>query len=376
MHASGFDPSQVTYGILLDELGKAGDLDRAFSELEVLKSKGIKPNVVLMSSIINSCGKHGRLDRGFQLYKTMAESAEPRDWPNSVTCSSLIDASLKNNEIDKAFTVLREMRARDVPLTEVTYTSIISELTKLNGLGRLEEVPWLEGEPTPRGMRAAGVAVGVVTYNALISAFASNGDIKKAIDALLAMQADRIQPNIISYNMLIKACHASKDPTATSVAEEIFSQMQQRTNHFATYVEPNEMTFQRLMQMHCDTNANATRVFELKARMDEMGIEPSVYSLRACAMAASSLNNPTLGLKVLQEIRDLNSNTLGGGDGSKFDYKSWKAVLDCILRNIDYSVPIIPVPRGVPSEEATDKVSLLRVLRAEIDKHRPLRIKL
>jgi pentatricopeptide repeat protein len=51
--------------------------------------------------------------------------------PNSITCSSLIDLTLKNNDIDKAFEVVRYMRDRKLTLNEVTYTSLICELTRL-----------------------------------------------------------------------------------------------------------------------------------------------------------------------------------------------------------------------------------------------------
>jgi pentatricopeptide repeat protein len=55
--------------------------------------------------------------------------------PNSITCSSLIDASLKNGDINRAFIVLHDMRSRGLRPTEVTYTSIITELSKLGSKG-------------------------------------------------------------------------------------------------------------------------------------------------------------------------------------------------------------------------------------------------
>jgi hypothetical protein len=45
---------------------------------------------------------------------------------------------------------------------------------------------------------------------------------------------------VITYTSLLKACGIN----------EIFSQMQQKTNHFSNTVEPTELTFQRLMQAH------------------------------------------------------------------------------------------------------------------------------
>ena len=69
----------------------------------------------------------------------MLNSPEEEDRPNSITCSSLVDACLKAGKVAKAFAVVQDMRSRKVPLTEVTYTSLITELTRLKQLDRILE---------------------------------------------------------------------------------------------------------------------------------------------------------------------------------------------------------------------------------------------
>ena len=131
--------SSYTYSSLLHGLGKMGDLARAFEVLDKMKLGGIRPNVVTMSSLVYSCGKHGKLDRAIQIYREMLHSPEEEDRPNSITCSSLVDACLKAGKVAKAFAVVQDMRSRKVPLTEVTYTSLITELTRLKQLDRILE---------------------------------------------------------------------------------------------------------------------------------------------------------------------------------------------------------------------------------------------
>ena len=116
-----------------------GDLARAFEVLDKMKLGGIRPNVVTMSSLVYSCGKHGKLDLAIQIYREMLRSTDEEDRPNSITCSSLVDACLKAGKVAKAFAVVQDMRARKVPLTEVTYTSLITELTRLKQLDRILE---------------------------------------------------------------------------------------------------------------------------------------------------------------------------------------------------------------------------------------------
>lgn len=119
-----------------------------------------------LSSLVHSCGRHGLLDKAFSLYEAMRRSPNPADRyslqrvllllvitcgaslnacsssrrPNSITCSSLVDSCLKADDVDRAFLVLRHMRREGIPLTEVTYTSLISELTRLKELDRIVEV--------------------------------------------------------------------------------------------------------------------------------------------------------------------------------------------------------------------------------------------
>ena len=63
-------------------------------------------------------------------------------------------------------------------------------------------------------------------------------------------QDEGIHPDVITYTSLLKACGINGRDGTVLLAEEIFSQMQQKTNHFSNTVEPTELTFQRLMQAH------------------------------------------------------------------------------------------------------------------------------
>ena len=150
MHKEGLAPTEITYSSLLHGCGAAGDIKRAFQLLDLMKTKGIRPNVVTMSSIIHSCGKFGHLDLAFSLYHEMLNSsssgAESDQYsPNSITCSSLLDICLKAGQVERAFGVISDMRERCIPLTEVTYASLITELTRLGQLNRILEV--FLGEP-------------------------------------------------------------------------------------------------------------------------------------------------------------------------------------------------------------------------------------
>jgi hypothetical protein len=143
------------------------------------------------------------------------------------------------------------------------------------------------------------------------------------------MQTEGIEPDVITYTSLLKACGINGGYGTVVLAEEIFAQMQQRTNHFSNYVEPTELTFQRLMQVHLRAHAheggqhphavvNTKRIWELLDDMLRRGLKPGVSSYRSCVKAAVFEGDVEKGLALLIVIR--NQTRMG------FDFKSWQAV--------------------------------------------------
>ena len=78
--------------------------------------------------------------------------------------------------------------------------------------------------------------------------------------------------------------------------------MQQKANHFSNYIEPTELTFSRLMQVHLACGGSE-RVWELFHEMKDRGISPSVYSYQTCFRAAMNARSVERAVVVLDEIR-------------------------------------------------------------------------
>ena len=163
-------------------------------------------------------------------------------------------------------------------------------------------------------MKIAGIQADTATYNTLINACAAIGDVERAMDTVENMQSDGVAPDVITYTSLIKAfaisCsreewimrNNSKLISYAVQAESLFTEMQQKANHFSKYIEPTELTFSRLMQVHLACG-NTTRIWELFSLMKSRGISPSVYSYRTCFQAAYETQNIEKALVVLDEVR-------------------------------------------------------------------------
>jgi pentatricopeptide repeat protein len=156
-------PTEITYSLVLHGLGRSGELEKVDRVLQVMKSEDMRPNVVTMSSLIDSFGRLGHFEKALFLFKEMQNSNDLSNRymilmnsiffyfsifislyffqsPNSITFSSVIDICLKANQIDLALQMVREMKQSHIPLNEVTYTSLITELTRLRGLDRIFEI--------------------------------------------------------------------------------------------------------------------------------------------------------------------------------------------------------------------------------------------
>ena len=116
------------------------------------------------------------------------------------------------------------------------------------------------------------------------------------------MQEDGIPPDVITYTSLIKACALQGDDGATEIAEGLFLSMQQRTNHFSSYIEPTELTYSRLMQANLACG-NIERVWQLFELMRIRSIFPSVYAYRSCMNAATQAKDIERGFLVLSQLR-------------------------------------------------------------------------
>lgn len=449
MISLGIKPANITYSVLLYGLGKYGNIDAAFNII-----KKVKPNVIMMSSLIHACGLNNELDLALLLYNEMLNSTNSITKPNSITCSSLIDVFLKAGKIDVAFKIIQDMKHFGIKLNEVTYTSIITELSRLKQLDQIVEILSLRNDEAMlsndeiilesdnniesdsitreyiinlspifpqsaittinRGsnntnnnkperynnlideyelkkssgirpnvtdyhnliesiynytlninhltkdvvyqtkhmkydelfrlylvfqeMRASGIKPDTGVFNTLINACAVAGDIEKALETVQVMQSEGISPDVITYTSLIKACVINGGSKVTSIAEDLFETMQQRTNHFSSYVEPNELTYLHLMNAHLQNKEkiNTRRIWELYDEVNRnLGLKVfSIQIYRCCIRAAYHDQNINKAIDVLNAIR---SNNM-----CKYDNYCWSLAANiCSLKNLKAEEKVI-----------------------------------
>ena len=167
--------------------------------------------------------------------------------------------------------ICRPCGSSDADLVELVERELTRTLNPIWSEHRSPSSPTAPSRPLPSfgvfgifgQMRALGVPADRAAYNALINARA-RGRHPRAEGAFSEMLAAGINPDAISFSSLIKACAVAGD---SQRADSIFTEMQQRTNHFSTYTPPSSHTRPaHLMAVHRRAG-QPERVLEL---LDEM----------------------------------------------------------------------------------------------------------
>mmetsp|Transcript_4086 Transcript_4086/g.3674 ORF Transcript_4086/g.3674 Transcript_4086/m.3674 type:complete len:247 (+) Transcript_4086:48-788(+) len=178
------------------------------------------------------------------------------------------------------------------------------------------------------------IQLDTAVYNTLINACAGVGDIDRALETMTAMQENGIEPNVITYTSLIKACAFNSRNEMIELAENIFNEMQQRSNHFSNYIQPNEMTYEKLMQVysyHGYTPLIITRMYTILDEILHRHIKPTLKTYRFCIRASIFDDDIDKSLYILDLIRRDSS--------IQFDLIIWSLVLKlCERLNLDDKV--------------------------------------
>ena len=159
-------------------------------------------------------------------------------------------------------------------------------------------------------MKERGMQADDAVYNSLINGCASVGALDRAMHTLELMRSDGIEPTVITYTSLIKGCSMSGGKDGVSKAEEIFEAMQQRTNHFSSYVSPNQLTFEQLVYAHLNAGeaVNTTRIHELFLMMGNLGFLVDVPIIKSCLKVALLIDDEALAKITIMALLKQNKN--------------------------------------------------------------------
>lgn len=133
------------------------------------------------------------------------------------------------------------------------------------------------------------------------------------------MREEGIEPNVITYTSLIKACSRKGGRDMIDLAEHLFNEMQQPSNHFSSYIAPTSVTYQHLIQGHFTVNSQEVNTKRILMLLDEMTVSklnPSIKIYQYCLKAAIIVKDEEKVHFIINQIRSTRNFNY-------FDYHCW-----------------------------------------------------
>lgn len=244
------EPCVVSYNAIIMGYARSSRPNEALSLFRELQARKLEPTDVTMLSVLSSCALLGALDLGKWIHEYVKKNGLDKYVKVN---TALIDMYAKCGSLDDAISVFKSMSARDTQ-----------------------------------------------AWSAIIVAYATHGQARKAIFMFEEMRKARVKPDEITFLGLLYAC------SHTGLVEEGCQYFYSMTNAYG--IIPGIKHYGCVV----DLLGRAGRLDEAYKFIDELPIEPTPILWRTLLSACSSHGNVELGKQVTERIFELDNSH--GGD--------------------------------------------------------------
>ncbi|XP_056171670.1 pentatricopeptide repeat-containing protein At5g46100-like [Syzygium oleosum] len=199
MEINGCSPSVITYTSMIHGLCQSENLDEAFGLFEQMVGKGIEPNVFTFSSLMNGFCKSGCSSQAMELLEMMVRK---RLMPNMITYSTLINGLCKEGKVYEALETLDRMKLQGLKPDVGLYGKIIA--------GFCDKCKFPEAANSLDEMILEGISPNRLTWSihvrihhAVVQGLAVHGEINRAYQLYLSMQARGISVDASTFSALV-----------------------------------------------------------------------------------------------------------------------------------------------------------------------------
>ncbi|KAJ3086182.1 hypothetical protein HK102_013445 [Quaeritorhiza haematococci] len=189
-YQSGISPSVTTYNTLIMAHARAGDQEGAMQWYSRILQDGMEPDVVTYNILISANGAALNAVGALEAYQALLKREDLK--PTKYTFLPLIGMYAKMGEVDQA------RQAQQLMLEELGN----KQSGSADDLGRTSSSSSSSGSPSISRMQP---------YNLIINSEARAGRIPSALDELARAQQDGVNPDVRTFDMIIRAHGAAGD---------------------------------------------------------------------------------------------------------------------------------------------------------------------
>ncbi|KAG4996144.1 hypothetical protein JHK85_027583 [Glycine max] len=292
-------------------------VDQSGNEVEPpLLPKGYAPNTRTYTTLMKGYMNAGRVSDTVRMLEAMRRLDDKGSQPDHVSYTTVVSALVKVGAMDRARQVLAEMTRIGVPANLITYNVLLKGYSKQLQIDKARELLKEMDDD-------AGIQPDVVSYNILIDGCILVDDSAGALSFFNEMRARGIAPTKISYTTLMKAFAYSGQP---KLAHRVFNEMDSDPR-----VKVDLIAWNMLVEGYCRLGLveEAKKVVQ---KMKESGFHPDVGTYGSLANGIALARKPGEALLLWNEVKERCEVGKEGGksDSSVPPLKPDGALLDTI----------------------------------------------
>jgi pentatricopeptide repeat protein len=193
----------ITYNTMIDACARCWCMDRVPQLLESMRKESVEPDLVTYSSLVKGYSLAGDVRRAFSIFEEMKSSGKIQ--PDEIMYNVLLDGCARETLVDEALKLLQSMQ--DASIAPSNHT--LSILVKLLGRGkRVKQAFKVVEDLTAQYNLRPNIQV----YTCLIQACLNNKQLNHAMEAHEMMVADsHCKPDERAYTVLVRGCLQAND---------------------------------------------------------------------------------------------------------------------------------------------------------------------
>ncbi|MQM01294.1 hypothetical protein Taro_034049, partial [Colocasia esculenta] len=258
-----------------------------------LLPKTYVPDSRIYTTLMKGYMKEGRVGDVVRMVGAMRREADPSSHPDHVTYTTVISTLVKAGFMDRARSVLAEMERQGVPANRVTYNVLLKGYCQQLQLDKARELA--------REMAGkVGIEPNVVSYNILIDGCILVDDCAAALAYFNEMRERGIAPSKVSYTTLMKAFALAGQP---KLVQKVFDEMIKDPR-----VKVDRVAWNMLVEGYCRLGLieEGKKTVE---KMKESGFLSDVSTYGSLANGISLARKPGEALLLWNEVKERCAST-------------------------------------------------------------------
>ncbi|XP_071705828.1 pentatricopeptide repeat-containing protein At5g02830, chloroplastic [Rutidosis leptorrhynchoides] len=267
-----------TYSTMIKVFSDARMWQMALGMKDKMIEAGVTPNTVTWSSLINACAKAGLVDQAFVLFEEMLLAG---CMPNVQCCNVLLYACVKSFQYDRAFRLFRSWKTNSFQIDNRKNTTsqvpmkvpFKPTVSTYNVLMKACGTDHFLAKALMDEMDTVGLSPNHISWSTLIGVYGGAGDVKNAVQVLRTMRESGVPPDVVAYTAAIKVCVKQRE---LNLAFSLFAEMKKYQ------IQPNMVTYNTLLRARTRYGSlvEVQQCLSIYQDMRKSGFKPNDYYLK------------------------------------------------------------------------------------------------